>query len=136
MSPVSPERLLEGAGGRCAAARIGEALARFECRRCGRCCQGPGLVQVNSAEVDVMAAAMGLDAYAFAARHTRLSANRRHLLLLDRDDGACILLTPEGLCRVHAAKPLQCRTFPHTWRYPGFEKRCEGMRVALGTKEG
>jgi len=114
------------------AARLQRALASFACRRCGRCCEGAGLVHVKAEEVDAMAAALGLDPYEFTARYARLSANRRDLLLHDREDGACILLSAAGECRVQAAKPQQCRDFPYTWNYPGYEERCEGMRTALG----
>ena len=112
-------------------ARLQHALARFTCRRCGRCCEGAGLVHVKAEEVDTMAAALGLDPYEFTARYARLSANRRDLLLHDREDGACILLSAAGECRVQSAKPQQCREFPYTWNYPGYEDRCEGMRAAL-----
>lgn len=80
-----------------------------------------------------MAALLGIDAYAFTARYARLTANRRDLVLLDREDGACIFLTAEGRCRVQAVKPKQCRDFPWNWNYPGSEARCEGMQAALAS---
>lgn len=107
------------------------ALARFACQRCGQCCQGPGTVHVKPEEVEALAEALGLDAYGFTERYTRLASNRQDLELLDREDGACILLSPQGECVAHAAKPKQCRDFPFTWTVPGYERRCAGMRQAL-----
>ncbi len=109
-----------------------KALDRFLCRRCGRCCEGPGgLVFLTEEDAEGIARALDMDLYAFTQACTRLAPNRRGLVLLDRADGACIFLTEQRTCRVQAAKPRQCRDFPQQWRNPGFERHCAGMRAAL-----
>ena len=41
------------------------------------------------------------------AKHSEGSA-----LLLPRESGTCVMLSKNGLCKVHAVRPLQCRLFP------------------------
>lgn len=110
---------------------IREALPFFECTRCGACCEGSGTVRITMDEAEEMAAVLGLDVYEFTQRYTRLTHSRSKLELTEREDGACVFLDETGRCKVQAAKPRQCRDFPHNWIYPGFEKICPGMQIAL-----
>ena len=110
--------------------RLQKALGHFECRRCGTCCSWPGRVRITSEEADAIAAELGLTVAEFTERYTRLSPTRRGLELTDQDDGACIFLTEDKLCRIHNAKPQQCREFPWHWDYPRSEELCEGLRIA------
>jgi hypothetical protein len=83
---------------------------RFACRGCGYCCEGPGgYVWVGFAEIEALAAALGLDADAFAATYLRRCGAR--LALIDGPDGHCVFLQ-NGRCRVYAVRPVQCRTYP------------------------
>ena len=41
------------------------------------------------------------------------------------------MLGEDGLCRVHAAKPAQCREFPFSWRNPDSFRTCPGLRACL-----
>ncbi len=107
-----------------------KALKHFECRRCGNCCTWPGRVRITAEEADAIAAELGLTVSEFTECYTRLSASRRDLELTDHDDGSCIFLTEEKLCRIHNVKPEQCRGFPWKWDYPRSEELCEGMRIA------
>ena len=82
----------------------------FECRRCRGCCRGaPGFVWVSPEEISRLAGALGLSSEMFAATHCRRVAGR--VSLLERADGDCVFLAPEG-CQVYEARPEQCRTFP------------------------
>jgi Fe-S-cluster containining protein len=60
-----------------------------------------------------------------------------HLLANDEGSGAlqsCIFLRPDNTCRIHAARPVQCRTYPwwpelmdaRQWRAEA-EQICEGF---------
>ncbi len=49
-----------------------------------------------------------------------------HTVLKNFPDGACIFLTESG-CRVHPAKPVQCREFPARWREADAYDYCEGI---------
>ena len=46
---------------------------------------------------------------------------------MEQDNGSCIFLIQDGSCLIHEVKPRQCRDFPMSWNYPGFERTCLGM---------
>ena len=100
----------------------------FVCRRCGACCRVPGYVRVSEADVDRLAAALGMAPEAFVAAHTDLSPSRSGLVLKGAPTGACRFLTAENECRVHAARPQQCRDYPARWRSAEIEAVCAARR--------
>jgi len=88
---------------------------RFTCRQCGRCCGGPpGYVWVNREDVARIARFLGMQERAFLRQHVRRVDGAWSLL--ERADGDCEFLRREGdgriRCAIHAARPLQCRTWP------------------------
>lgn len=86
---------------------------RFECTRCGACCAGePGYVWVTRADIEVIAASLGISVSAFMDRYTRVVEGRRSLR--ERANGDCILLR-SGKCAAYHVRPHQCRTWPF-WR--------------------
>lgn len=74
-------------------------------------------------DVVAAAAALGLAEGEFIATHAALARNRAQLTLQEKADGACALLDEAGHCRIYAARPQQCRDFPHGWRVAG----CPGL---------
>ena len=95
------------------------------CLRCGNCCRHAGEVRLAEHEVEVIADFLGLSAYDFTDRHTRLRSDRKGLSLLEGPDGACIFLgEPPAACLIHEAKPQQCREFPKGWRYENVAALC------------
>jgi Fe-S-cluster containining protein len=86
---------------------------RFECTRCGRCCEAPGYVWISAAEVQALAGHLRLSLDDFGRRFLRLVGSR--LSLLEKPDGRCIFLGDDRRCSVYALRPRQCRTFPF-WR--------------------
>lgn len=113
-------------------------LSAFVCRRCGACCRVKGgLVRIDMVELEPMAKALGLDVETFIDRWTDLAPDRAGLVLKDAPDGSCALLDEKGLCRIHEAKPRQCRSFPYGWTNPGSFETCPGLRAlaeAAGAK--
>ena len=101
----------------------------YECTCCGNCCRWEGYVRVSDEEVDAIAEFLGMDVQDFLAEYTCLTADRRSLTLVDQADGSCVMLTEEGLCRIHPVKPRQCRLFPNGWNFPGFRERCHAVEV-------
>lgn len=109
----------------------------FSCTRCGNCCTGPpGYVWVSEAEIAGLAAALGMSVEKFRLRHTRRIGSRTSLL--EHGNGDCEFLTRDAAgratCTVHAARPLQCRTWPfwesnlrsaRTWELAS--RNCPGM---------
>jgi uncharacterized protein len=85
---------------------------RFRCTQCGDCCTGAeGYVWVNQAEIDAMAARVGMTAEAFESAHVRRVGVRRSLK--ERRGGDCVLLDPQTRkCTTYEERPRQCRTWP------------------------
>lgn len=105
--------------------------APWPCRRCGACCRVPGYVHLTPADVDAMAALLGLPVDAFTERYTRLTEDRRGLSLVEQPNGECVFLHADGTCRVQRAKPKQCHDFPLGWHYQGFEAVCPAAAAGL-----
>ncbi|MCE9637092.1 MAG: YkgJ family cysteine cluster protein [Planctomycetes bacterium] len=110
---------------------------RFDCARCGNCCGGRGrVVIVTEREIEAMARHTAVTPAEFRERHTQVSMD--DTVLLDGADGFCewFQRAADGTssCRVHAAKPDQCRSYPFwprilrsraTWADEG--SRCKGV---------
>lgn len=94
-----------------------EILEEFQCSGCGECCRWGGSVLLTDADIRKMAEHMGLSEAEFIEEHTRLAPNRKHLALLDQEDGSCAFLDGDR-CRVYEARPEQCSSFPYAWSVP------------------
>jgi len=98
-------------------------LENFQCIQCHTCCREPGYVRLQTEEPGAIAQLLGMDINEFIDKYTRLTRDRHCLSLIEQPDGACIFLTDEG-CGIQSAKPAQCRTFPHQWKFSDFEHIC------------
>ena len=85
---------------------------RFRCTQCGDCCTGAeGYVWVNQAEIDAMAARLGMTPEAFEAKDVYKVGVRRSLKEGRGGDG--VLLDPvTRKCTTYDERPRQCRTWP------------------------
>lgn len=85
---------------------------RFQCTGCGDCCTGaPGFVWVNKEEIEALAACLGIEPAAFEAKYVRDVGVRKSLN--EFRNGDCVFFDGETRkCRVYAARPRQCRTWP------------------------
>lgn len=99
---------------------------QFKCEQCGHCCLQSGWVYLEDGEPEAMAALLGMDVYEFVNEFCEL-VDRRKLVLKKHPDEACIFFGEKG-CRVHSAKPRQCRDFPVGWRTPNSFHYCEGLK--------
>jgi len=100
----------------------------FRCQRCGNCCRVPGYVVLSDAEIDAIAAYIGIDSYQFTETYTRLTENRAGLSLVEKGDGSCVFLSADNGCLIESVKPRQCREFPFGWRYEAMRDTCPGWR--------
>lgn len=83
-----------------------------------------------------MARHLGLPRRKFLKQYARQVAPEQWWLLDQANpDLWCIFLVrgEDGLfgCRVNAAKPNQCLSFPAKWRNPGSLKTCAGLRTLV-----
>jgi uncharacterized protein len=88
---------------------------QFACTMCGNCCSGaPGYVWVSAAEVQSIADVLGLSVEDFMRRHVRRLGNRHSLRELAGGDCEFLARLPDGTtrCKIHAVRPVQCRTWP------------------------
>ena len=106
----------------------------YLCQRCGNCCRWPGDVIVTPEEIRAIAGYLNLGEEEFIQAHTRLSANRRHLSLIESEDGACSFLEGKNNCRLQSVKPVQCRGFPNAWRFEGWREVCEAVEIPGSTQ--
>jgi uncharacterized protein len=85
---------------------------KFACTGCGDCCTGaPGYVWVNKAEIEALAAAIGIEVAEFERRYVRKVGIRKSLV--EWSNGDCIFFHGESrTCQVYDVRPRQCRTWP------------------------
>lgn len=85
---------------------------RFTCTACGDCCTGePGYVWLNKAEIQEMAAELGLSVEAFEREFVIEVGVRKSLR--EHGNGDCVLLDAKTRkCTVYGQRPRQCRTWP------------------------
>jgi hypothetical protein len=84
----------------------------FQCTACGDCCTGaPGFVWVNKDDIAALAAELGITSAEVASRYIREIGVRKSLK--EYANGDCVFFDGETRkCRVYAARPRQCRTWP------------------------
>jgi uncharacterized protein len=84
---------------------------RFECKRSGNCCSIPGgVVRLEAADIQAIAAHMEMGDAAFRARYVAPGCDR----LVDGPGPACVFLR-EGAttsCSIYPVRPEKCRTWP------------------------
>lgn len=98
-------------------------LSQFKCLGCGACCRQDGYVRLKKDEPDIIASFLNMDVYPFIETYTILTKDRQTLSLIEKENGDCVFLTPQG-CKIHDVKPKQCLEFPSIWRFAEFQKIC------------
>ena len=88
-----------------------DAGLRFSCTECGQCCTGaPGIIRVDDAEIDALAALRGETREAFIASSLRPLPSGGWSIR-ETASGDCIFFAGKR-CTVYTARPAQCRTYP------------------------
>ena len=82
-------------------------------------------------EVDEIAEFLGFATEDFIESYTRLSANRQHLSIIDKEGSDECVMLEDGGCKIHDVKPKQCRGFPNDWKFPNWRKYCEAVAVPI-----
>ncbi len=103
----------------------------FECKRCGACCRVPGYVRLTEADILALSHTLGLSPEAFIETWTALSPTRSGLVIKAEPSAPCPFLTEDNLCRVHAARPQQCRDYPERWRSDEIEAVCAARKESV-----
>ena len=111
---------------------------RFECRRCGRCCSGPGegYIWVTRPETKFIADYLKIPLAQLRRKYLKRIGLRRSII---ENPGSkdCIFLERTGdekKCRIYPVRPSQCRTWPF-WsgnlagkdNWDRATRRCDGV---------
>src|SRR6185312_2911689 len=87
------------------------ACLRFECQSgCIKCCEQQGFVYLTEDDIVRLAAYLSIKPAVFEQRYVYRTKHLRRLRVPRH--AQCTFLKADG-CSVHAAKPLQCKTFPY-----------------------
>jgi len=107
---------------------------RFECQRCGGCCNGePGLIRVSDEECQAIAAFLELELDDFV--NYCLHQVEGFASIREDETGRCIYY--EKGCSIYPVRPLQCRTFPFWPEYlRSPESWDEASRRCPGVNQG
>lgn len=85
---------------------------RFECTRCGACCQTHGEyshLYMEEVEIEAMARHLGLTPADFRARYC---TEEDGWTVLQPGHQVCPFLGEGNRCQVYPVRPMQCRTWP------------------------
>jgi hypothetical protein len=85
------------------------------CAGCTLCCRWPGDVLFEPSQLPAIAVYLEMDERDCAETFFDVTAGRAYLKTKQTEHGGCIFLTDAG-CSIYPHRPLQCRTFPYTWR--------------------
>ena len=91
---------------------------RFTCTQCGNCCTGaPGHTWVSEAEIDALAARLGIDRASFCRTYTKTvwRGGVQLVSLIEKRNHDCVFWAAGVGCTVYEQRPRQCRTWPF-WR--------------------
>lgn len=102
------------------------SLENFNCRQCGECCRGDGVVNVTEEEIARIAAFLDISEEEFKEKWTR-STFFKGYRLQEKPDKDCIFLENKN-CTIQPVKPEQCRTFPFSWDNLDSIKTCPALK--------
>jgi lysine-N-methylase len=111
---------------------LGVAGQRYSCHGCGNCCRD-FTVQLREADL----ARLGRQKWEERLGEPVTVEFRGRTFLRQREDGACVFLQADGLCRIHAEfgleeKPIACQMFPFSVT-PGPADAAIGLSFACGS---
>ena len=112
-------------------------IQNWSCHSCGGCCR-KHLIEITEEDRQRIveqkwSAADGIGDGPPVVWHAGPPWKKRYRLA-HREDGACVFLNDEGLCRIHAkfgeeAKPLACQVYPYAL-HPGGRKLALSLRFS------
>ena len=107
---------------------------RFVCERCGNCCKGEGVVQVDDEQAQGIADFLGLSKRSFLGKYAKPVLDGAYWLKeIDNEERWCVFLEQDaqGLygCAINPVKPDQCGSYPQKWRNHDSVETCAGLKT-------
>ena len=86
---------------------------KFDCTRCGKCCQQSGHLFLSALDLRRMAECLNMSDADFFQKYCEVVDLRlvKRVSLVADSSGACVFLGKNG-CELYEHRPLQCRSFP------------------------
>jgi hypothetical protein len=108
---------------------------RFRCQRSGNCCARPeGVVRVSPADVERIAAHLGMTEAAVRSRYVAATGDR----LVDGLGHRCVFLEDgsHARCSIYPARPERCRSWPFWDKHRDPAALAEAARICPGITFG
>ncbi len=93
-------------------------IEHWDCHNCGICCYG-NIIRLDEDDLSRLKAQRWDEHPEYRGKRTIAGHGlfKKTYTLVQRPDGGCLFLTPQGRCRIHEvhgyeAKPRICKTFP------------------------
>jgi len=90
----------------------------FSCTACGKCCKVDGDVWLAPEEVSQITQHLDLNISEFRSEYIKAEIlptdgnEGESWMCLKRDEGACIFLGGDNMCKIYDYRPIQCLTYP------------------------
>lgn len=85
-------------------------MRAFECKMCGRCCEGRGGIVLSVRDLARIASYMGIGTAEFCDIYGEQRGGK--LVIRSGDDGYCIFFEAGKGCTAHPCRPDICRAWP------------------------
>ena len=85
-------------------------MQAFECKMCGRCCEGRGGIVLTARDLERISAHLGLSLAEFRAAYAERRGHK--LVIRSGEDNFCVFFAQGKGCTVHQGRPDICRAWP------------------------
>ncbi len=86
--------------------KINKLVNEFECKKCGKCCNKYGRIEIRFSDVERIEKAP-VDSYGIIYDKSGIPH------LVTKDDGSCYYYDEVYGCGIHRYKPMDCKIYPY-----------------------
>lgn len=107
----------------------------FSCKGCGICCKEEGYVFFSSDDISRASRFLSVTPVNFIKEYLKYNENLGYYIEVLKSV-PCLFLDDKNHCKIHEAKPWQCKTFPYWEEYMDkrgnlisgkFDRPCPGV---------
>jgi Fe-S-cluster containining protein len=86
----------------------------IKCKKCGICCTVSDPISIEPQDVERLSAHLGISIRKTIQKYaTRVEVDGQRAWAMKRASPCIFLDEAFGLCKIHSARPIICRAFPH-----------------------